>query len=246
MTDKSAKKKPSIAKKAERKFFHYFNDKSKGRRAVFLGVLAVAPTAVVSGILFNEDPSTQRANNQAAVVSMQNYQREIDSLATPRIPAAQLEQRAANLAANIVLDRNLSENDKYNLSVRFQERTNLPESSIAESLMERLESRAAYTSGEVKVTYSDPKFKDSNNTAKAQYVLTEAGFNSLIDKIGDFGLAYFIFFSFFKLRARRVLQKGREKDDKLKQEVRTETAEEKLARLKELITPKANNGPKPK
>ncbi len=248
MTDKPAKKKPGIAKKAERKFFHYFNDKSKGRRAVFMGMLAVAPTYFVSGV-FNEDASTQRANNQTAVVSMQNYEREIDGLTrvTPTAPASTVEQRATDLATRVILDRNLSENDKYRLSVRFLERTNMPESSTAESLFERAAVRAPYIQNNLSVSYNDPRLTGVSNVDKAKHVLNESFMSSLYDKGSDYFIAYFLFFSFFELRARRVLQKGREKDDKLKQEVRTETAEEKLARLKELITPKNDGGgPKPK
>jgi hypothetical protein len=252
------------AKKLERGFFHVFSDKSRGRRVVFVGLLAWLPSfGIADGM--REDPDTARSGRGAAQV--EHYNREIGrmirdshtatvtgALADParsyeeNAALADIDARARYLAQRLALDADISEKDAETLARQFLR--GVQEGAITQESVRRLiavQGNAAFL--------RDARARDDisalpaatpvEQNAKARQIADAASGMDSEDFWYQFFLNYIIAFAFMKAGVNGLLKRGARRDDTLKDEARKENIGADLRDIREMLKPKGPAGGKP-
>lgn len=252
--DQPADKKPSrsLRKKAERRFFHVFNNKSKARRVVFVGILAWFP-AYGGTLLMQDVPDTERKPDSAEKV--QQYEGDIRRIAANSRDAATavtVNIDGVELAKRLALDTGISEQDARLLARQFLR--DVESGNINPSLMRvmrGIESNAAFLD-EARAEI-DAASSGGNDAARVIDILKEANKMDNDSYWYRFFIAYVFLFPAMQSGVNTMLRRGARRDDELKQEERREVIEDKVRDIRDMMAPKSplpkppakkGNGPK--
>lgn len=250
------KRKPTIGKKIERKFYKTFNDKSAMRRISFSVMLATTPALMISNVL-EEDRSTKpdSAAQQAAYIAeiaelkyaiptevFTLQKAEVKKPLSPEATAkmAEVQKKSVDFSTRMILDPKLSEQDIYKISYTFNKHlgdytkvTNLDNMRRGSAYVEEVREKIA----------QDPTLSKAPDAVKAEKIAADADdkgdTNNLISLIVLFALA-----SVFDDIVKGALRKGRRRDDENIQEETEEKFADAKDGLRDILTPK--NPPKPK
>lgn len=254
-TPSPAAKKTSLGKKAERGFFHIFNDKSRGRRIMFSAAFVCLPASMAMGFM-EKDPAD--AQGTKGPLHVQQYQQEIRTLVRDShsirinaqgLPAsnidatrdAELNQRANALAQRLILDSEISERDAQRLAHQFLR--DMQDHTVMQAVQRtyaKLQKNSAFlfeareSTGIYDATSATP--------AKADAVLSSAADKSGSHYMWDLFIVYGIMFGLFDGALSSALRAGRRRDDELKQEQRSDTFRDAKSELDSLLTPKTKPG----
>lgn len=239
-------------KRAERRFFHFFNDKGRKRRVILMGVLAYFPAATMADMQ-KEDPSTQRGANGAAQV--EQYRGDFGRIArgtntitissdgtvvrTDSARALQLEAQAMELAARLVNDTNISERDAQMLARQFLRDINDP--AISRELRQifgTIGNSSAFLNEARAEIRNNPALSGDQGERANQVIAKAASLSAEDNDLFRYFFNYLIFFMVFQSGAEALLRRGSRRDDKLKGEARVEILSDKIAELKASLTPK--------
>lgn len=245
-------KKAGPIKRAERRFFHFFNDKGRKRRVILMGVLAYFPAATMADMQ-KEDPSTQRGANGAAQV--EQYRGDIGRIAqgtntitisgdgtvvsTDSERALQIEAQAMVLAARLVNDTNISERDAQMLARQFLRDINDP--AISRELRQifgTISNSSAFLADARAEVRTNPNLSADEGARANQIIAKAASLSAEDNNLYRYFMNYLIFFMVFQSAAEALLRRGSRRDDKLKGEERVELLSDKIAELKASLTPK--------
>lgn len=250
-----AAKKASIGKKAERGFFHVFNDKSRGRRIMFSAAFVCLPASMAMGLM-EKDPAD--AQGTKGPQHVQQYQNEISSLVRDShsirinaegLPAssidaardAELNQRANALAQRLILDSEISERDAQRLARQFLR--DMQDHTVMRAVQHtyaKLQKNSAYLfEAREKTGIHDVT---TATGAKADQVLSSAASQSGGDYMWHLFMVYGLMFGVFDGALSAALRAGRRRDDELKQEQRTDNFRDAKSELDSLLTPKNKPG----
>ncbi len=250
------KNKPGVLKRAERRFFQIFNDKSRKRHKVLMAAL-LAPPALLMAQVWHNDPSSER--QQGGAEQVQHYSHEIHQLAqetrafaiTPegavvRGDAAQLvalDKRVEALAQRLALDANISERDARDLTRQFLREINSP--VVGPQLREMLSvlvDNAAY----LEEARNSLKRADTTNGAAAPTaaeVVAKADSKNDRDYFYDFLFAFFWVNLIFGDNFRSLLKRATRRNEKLQHEEKKEQFVDHVAELRAMLTPKGATPP---
>ncbi len=236
----AAKPKAPLAKKAERGFFHIFNNKSKARRVAFVGVLAWLP-AWGGTMVMQETPDTKRGADGAAQV--QKYESDISRIAqnsqtTTTLAAARID--SADLVKRLVEDTSLSEQDAEDLARRFLndvETGNIDPSVVR--MMRSLYLNTEYLE-EARVAVANST-SDVNIADRVISTLEKADDMNDSDYWYRFFLTYVFIFPAMQAGVNAMLRRGARRDDELKKEETREIAQDKIRDIRDMLTPRSQS-----
>ena len=235
-------------KRMERRFFNFFNDKSRKRRVVLLGVLAYVPAMTIAE-LQKEDPSTHRQAGGAEQV--QQYRSEIGQITrdgntitinsdgtvaqADAQRALEIEARTMALAARLANDTKISEQDAQELTRMFLR--DMKDPVISRELANILSMMSA--SG---AFFDEARAHIQNLPAdegeRANQIIGTAASMTASDNLYEYLFNYMIFFIMFQSGASILLRRGSQRDDKLKKEELVENFSERAAQIRAMLTPK--------
>ena len=250
------KRKPTLGKKIERKFYKTFNDKSFMRRVTFSVMLASVPAVMVSQSL-EEDPSTKKdsASQQAlyiaeikqleASIPTEVFTLQKAELKKPLSPEAtakmdELQKKSVDFSTRMILDTKLSEQDISRISYSFNKQ--LGEYTDVKNI-DNMRRGSAYVEETREKIAQDATLSKAPDAVKAEKIAIDA------DDKGDTNnmISLFVLFmlvSVFDDAVKKALRKGRRRDDENIQEETEEKFADAKDGLRDILTPK--NPPKPK
>ncbi len=251
-TPASPVKKAGIVKKAERRFFSLFNDKSRLRRTILTSMMLTVPAMMLTD---HEDPSAQRGSQGAEHV--QQYRSEISQITregnTIRISgdgtvaasdaqrAQALEARAEALAARLAGDAQISEQDAQQLTRMFLRDINNP--VFGKELRQMLDSLADNSAflNEARERLSTGQ----NASPGAERIIDKASAMNSSDFTYSYMYHYFLMMMLLETAVMGLLRRGSKRDDKLKKEELIEDFSERAAQIRAMLTPKGQTPPTP-
>ncbi len=241
-------KKAGPLKRAERRFFNIFNDKSRKRRIVLLGMLAYLPAMTIAEMQ-KEDPSATR--QAGGTEQVQQYRSEIGQITRDSntitigkdgtivrgdsARAQMIEARTMDLAARLANDTKISEKDAQELTRMFLRDMNDP---VISRDLARILSTMSASSAFLEEARANLTNMSTDRGERAGQIISAAAEMKGDDSLYGYLFNYLIFFMLFQTGAEALLRRGSRRDDKLKKEEMTENFAERAAQIRAMLAPK--------